>query len=81
MLKLLWTALTAGIFGALIFAGLLGALENFNYDVTGRSLAVGTAIALVTFLVIGTKSAVKRYRYWRRSMSARRSTSNRLLSD
>jgi hypothetical protein len=56
-------ALKAGIGMALLFAFVLGRLENFSYDVTSRSVIVGALTALITFLAIAIKSSIRRYRY------------------
>jgi hypothetical protein len=54
----------AGLGTTLIVALSVGVAENFNYDLTERSLAVGAATALITFMVSGIRLAVKRYRYY-----------------
>jgi ABC-type enterobactin transport system permease subunit len=58
------TALTAGICTALLFAILLGSLENFNYAVTERSVAAGALTAVVVFVIALMRSTAKRkFRY------------------
>jgi len=57
------TSLKAGVGAALIVGLLLGFLENFNFDVTGRSLAAGAITALLTLMVIAIASGMKRLRY------------------
>jgi hypothetical protein len=61
---MMFTARTSGICTALLFAILLGGLENFNYDLTERSVAVGAITAVITFLIVAVRAtAKKRYRY------------------
>jgi len=61
--KAILTALKVGVCAALLFAVLLAVGEDFNFDVTDRSLSVGAITALITFLVVAIRSTVKRYRY------------------
>jgi hypothetical protein len=62
--SLMWTAVTVGLCAGLLFAILLGTLENFNYDLTERSMAVGAIAAVITFLIVVMRSTAKRrYRY------------------
>ena len=62
--NLMLTALKVGLCAGLLFAILLGALENFNYDLTGRTVAVGAISAVITFLIVAMRSTGKRrYRY------------------
>ena len=62
--KLVLTPLLAGLGTTLIVALSLGVAENFNYDVTERSLAVGAGTALIIFMVSGIRLAVKVSRYY-----------------
>jgi hypothetical protein len=62
--NLMLTSLTFGLCAGLLVAVFVGTLENFNYDLTQRCLAVGALTAVITFLIVATRSSVnRRYRY------------------